>query len=59
MFEYQKFKPNSRLQARIDAIAEKYLSEGIALEDDDLNVAAAGDLLQGGAPLEEADAESR
>ena len=56
LFEYQKFKPNSRLQSKIDAVAEKYLSDGVELADDDLNVAAAGDLHQSELPLEETDA---
>lgn len=56
LFEYQKFKPNSRLQSKIDAVTEKYLSDGVELADDDLNVAAAGDLHQSEPPLEETDA---
>ena len=57
LFEYQKFKPNGRLQSKIDAIAEKYLSDGVELPDDELNVAAAGDPHQSEPPSEEADAD--
>ena len=57
LFEYQKFNPNSTLQARIDAIAEQYLAGGVELADDDLNVAAAGDLYQVGSPLTERNAD--
>ena len=57
LFEYQKFKPNSRLQSKIDAVTEKYLTDGVELADDDLNVAAAGALQQSEPPLEETDAD--
>ena len=57
LFEYQKFKPNSRLQSKIDAVTEKYLTDGVELADDDLNVAAAGALHQSEPPLEETDAD--
>ncbi len=43
LFEYQKFQPNAGLQRKIDAAAAKYLSGGVALEDEELNVAAAGE----------------
>ena len=55
LFEYQKFKPNNRLQSKIDAVTETYLSDGVELADDDLNVAAAGDLCKSDPPLEETD----
>ena len=57
LFEYQKIQPNCRLQSKIDSIAEKYLSDGVELADDDLNVAAAGDLHQSEPPLEDTDAD--
>lgn len=57
LFEYQKFNPNSTLQTRIDAVAEQYLAGGVELADDDLNVAAAGDLYQMGSPLTERNAD--
>lgn len=43
LFEYQRFAPNDGLQARLDAVAAKYLAEGTPLEDDELDVAAAGE----------------
>ncbi len=55
LFEYQKFSPNPRLQAKIDEITEEYLSDGVELGDDDLNVAAAGDPYQSDAHLEKQD----
>ena len=57
LFEYQKFKPNSRLQSKIDAVTEKYLTGGVELADDDLNVAAAGDLRTSEPPVGETDAD--
>lgn len=53
LFEYQKFKPNDRLQVKIDAITEKYMSNGIELDDDELDVAAAGEAHQSEPPVEE------
>lgn len=54
LFEYQKFNPNARLQAKIDAVTDKYLSCGTALLDDELNmVAAAGEPCGNKAPAEE------
>ncbi len=56
LFEYQKFNPNSRLQAKIDEVTQKYLLNGVELDDDDiLNVAAAGDPYQSSAHLEKRD----
>lgn len=43
LFEYQKFAPNARLQSRLDAVAAKYLADGVELMDDELDVAAAGE----------------
>ena len=43
LFEYQKFKPNAGLQKKINAISAKYLSGGVELADEELNVAAAGE----------------
>lgn len=51
--EYQKFKPNDRLQVKIDAITEKNMSNGIELDDDELDVAAAGEAHQSEPPVEE------
>lgn len=56
LFEYQKFKPNISLQSKIDAITEKYLSDGVELDDEELNVAAAGEPSQNKPPLEKQDA---
>ncbi len=53
LFEYQKFKPNIRLKAKIDVITEKYMSNGIELDDDELDVAAAGETHQSEPPAEE------
>ncbi len=44
LFEYQKFKPNAGLQAKINAVTAKYMSGGAELTDDELNVAAAGEI---------------
>ncbi len=55
LFEYQKFNPNPRLQAKIDEITGKYLSNGVELGDDDLDVAAAGDPYQSDSHLEKQD----
>lgn len=46
LFEYQMFDSNRHLQKKIDKITEKYLSAGTELEDDELNVAAAGEVHQ-------------
>ncbi len=43
LFEYQKFKPHAGLQKKIDAVSAKYLSGGVELADEELNVAAAGE----------------
>ncbi len=43
LFEYQKFKPYAGLQKKIDAVSEKYLSGGVELADEELDVAAAGE----------------
>lgn len=58
LFEYQKFNPNTRLQSRIDAVAERYLSCGAALSDDALTlVAAAGEPCGHEPPAEGTDAD--
>lgn len=57
LFEYQKFNPNVRLQSKIDAITEKYLSDGVELDDDELNVAAAGEPHQNEPPAEKKGAD--
>lgn len=56
LFEYQRFKPNLSLQSRIDAVTEKYLSDGAELDDEELNVAAAGEPHQNRPSLEKQDA---
>ncbi len=47
LFEYQKFKPNAGLQVKINAVTAKYMSGGAELTDDELNVAAAGEIQPG------------
>lgn len=59
LFEYQKFAPNARLQSRISAVEERYLSGGAALSDDMLDVAAAGELHRKSLFLETEDADKR
>lgn len=56
LFDYQKFSPNASLQAKIDRVAEQYLSGGVALDDDELMLAAAGDIYQDEPPAEPTDA---
>ena len=43
LFDYQRFSPNPQLQRRIDSVYKRYLSQGEALSDDLLDVAAAGE----------------
>lgn len=43
LFEYQKFKPNAALQSKINAVTAKYLSAGVEIDDDELDVSAAGE----------------
>lgn len=57
LFAYQKFNPNARLQARIDAITAKYLLDGDELDDDALDVAAAGESGQNEPSWEDKDAD--
>lgn len=57
LFEYQKFNPNVRLQAKIDMVAEKYLTGGVELSDDDLDVVAAGESQQSELLLEKQGAD--
>lgn len=42
LFDYQRFSPNPRLQKQIDSVYKRYLSQGEALSDEMLDVAAAG-----------------
>lgn len=56
LLEYQKFNPNVRLQAKIDRVTDKYLTDGVELSDEDLDVAAAGEALQSELLLEKQDA---
>lgn len=44
LFEYQRFAPNARLQEKLDAVGAKYLTHGLELADDELDVAAAGEI---------------
>lgn len=59
LFEYQKFKPNPDLQSRINAVTQKYLSDGVELDDEELNIAAAGESHQNKLPLEKPDGHKR
>lgn len=43
LFEYQRFAPNSRLRAKLDAVGARYFASGEELADDELDVAAAGE----------------
>ena len=43
LFDYQRFSQNPRLQRQIDSVYKRYLSQGEALSDDLLDVAAAGE----------------
>lgn len=57
LFEYQRFAPNDALQSRLDAVAAKYFVGGTALDDDELDVSAAGELYR--TLREDADADIR
>ena len=59
LFEDQKFKPNPDLQSRINAVTQKYLSDGVELDDEELNIAAAGESHQNKLPLEKPDGHKR
>ena len=59
LFAYQKFKPNPDLQSRIDVVTEKYMSDGVELDDEELNIAAAGESHQNKLPLEKPDGHKR
>lgn len=43
LFDYQRFARNPRLQKQIDSVYRRYLSQGEAVSDDELDVAAAGE----------------
>ena len=43
LFDYQRFSPNPRLKKQIDSVYKRYLSQGEALSDEMLDVAAAGE----------------
>ena len=43
LFEYQKFRPNAKLQAKIDAVAKNDLRGCAELSDEEMDVAAAGE----------------
>lgn len=43
LFDYQRFSQNPRLQRQIDSVYKRYLSQGEAISDDLLDVAAAGE----------------
>lgn len=44
LLEYQKFQPNAYLSKKIDAVSSRYLMQGVELEDEELDVAAAGEV---------------
>lgn len=44
LFEYQRFAANPRLQRQIDAVVQRVLATGQALVDDELELAAAGEM---------------
>ena len=56
LFEYQKFSQNESLKKKIDEVTRKYMSGGIELSDDELDVAAAGDVYQERPFMEDEDA---
>lgn len=43
LFDYQRFARNPRLQRQLDSVYRRYLSQGEALSDEALDVAAAGE----------------
>ncbi len=43
LFEYQKFNPNSKLESKIKEVNSRFFSHGNELDDDMLDVAAAGE----------------
>lgn len=43
-FDYQRFKPNPGLEARIQSVYDKYFTGGTLIPDDALNLSAAGDI---------------
>lgn len=47
LMEYQRFAPNEHLQKKLDAVGAKYLACGVELADDELDVAAAGEVYGG------------
>lgn len=44
LFDYQRFALNPLLQKQIEGVYRRYLSRGEVLSDDELDVAAAGEL---------------
>lgn len=43
LFEYQKFSPNSAVEKKIEEVNSRFLSSPEELEDDVLDVSAAGE----------------
>ncbi len=43
LFEYQKFSPNSSLEKKINEVNAHYLSKAVELDDNILDVSAAGE----------------
>jgi len=43
LFEYQKFSRNSSLRTKIDEVNARYISKGVELADNILDVSAAGE----------------
>lgn len=43
LFEYQKFSRNSSLKTKIDEVNARYISQGVELADNILDVSAAGE----------------
>lgn len=48
LLDYQRFARNPRLQEQLDMVYHRYLAQGEALEDEALDVAAAGEPLPPG-----------
>ncbi len=46
LFEYQRFSQNQRLQSLIDGVCSQYLIDDAAIEEDSLDLSAAGDPTQ-------------
>lgn len=43
LFDYQRFARNPRLQGQLDSVYRRYLAQGEALSDEELDMAAAGE----------------